>query len=354
MKKVFVSGCYDILHGGHVEFFLQAKALGDYLIVSVASDEVLWKHKHRRPSIPLQHKIHLLKSLNMVNEVVIGKDPELGFDFKCELLRIRPDILAVTEDDRYGEEKKELCKQHNINYVVLPKTLNYEKISTSQIVKWVKAPSHVPLRIDFAGGWLDVPKYAIEGGYIVNCAISPLVSVEEWPYRIGSGLGGSAAFSILSGNDGVDSELKLGVGWQDPAIIHETGLCVWRSGPRPVLEFKVNPEFLKEKMAILWTQQTHVTPDLVDLKRNYSLIHRAGILARDAVKTQCLTMLAAAINMSYDAQLEEEMISLPTFGEIARKYCGGGHGGYAVYLFKERPTLRDGLEFVEPYLRTSF
>lgn len=35
-KIVFVSGCYDIIHGGHVEFFQQAKALGDYLVVCFA------------------------------------------------------------------------------------------------------------------------------------------------------------------------------------------------------------------------------------------------------------------------------------------------------------------------------
>jgi hypothetical protein len=37
----------------------------------------------------------------------------------------------------------------------------------------------------------------------------------------------------------VQSELDLGVGWQDPAVIRETGLCVWHSGPAPVLDFKV-------------------------------------------------------------------------------------------------------------------
>ena len=39
MKKVFVSGCYDILHAGHLQFFEEARALGDYLIVSFASAE---------------------------------------------------------------------------------------------------------------------------------------------------------------------------------------------------------------------------------------------------------------------------------------------------------------------------
>ncbi|HAY37427.1 MAG TPA: cytidyltransferase, partial [Bacteroidetes bacterium] len=53
MKKVFVSGCYDAMHGGHVEFFRQAKALGDHLTVCVPSDDVLLMYKKRLPWIPL-------------------------------------------------------------------------------------------------------------------------------------------------------------------------------------------------------------------------------------------------------------------------------------------------------------
>lgn len=59
--KVFVSGCYDILHGGHLEFWSQARALGTYLIVSFASDDVLSAHKsNRRSSIPTEHKRQLI------------------------------------------------------------------------------------------------------------------------------------------------------------------------------------------------------------------------------------------------------------------------------------------------------
>ena len=59
--KVFVSGCYDILHGGHLEFWSQARALGDYLVVSFASDDVLAAHKsNRRSSIPTEHKKQLI------------------------------------------------------------------------------------------------------------------------------------------------------------------------------------------------------------------------------------------------------------------------------------------------------
>jgi glycerol-3-phosphate cytidylyltransferase-like family protein len=52
MTCVFVSGCYDILHAGYVQFFREARALGSHLTVSFASAEVLWVHKRRRSSLP--------------------------------------------------------------------------------------------------------------------------------------------------------------------------------------------------------------------------------------------------------------------------------------------------------------
>lgn len=122
MKKVFVSGCYDILHAGHLQFFEEARALGDYLI--------------------------------------------------------------VTEDDKYGDLKRELCTKVGAHYTILPKTPpRFEPVSTSSIVRWVQAPTEAPLRVDFAGGWLDVPRFSRPGAFIVNCAISPLVSLREWPYE---------------------------------------------------------------------------------------------------------------------------------------------------------------------------
>jgi len=139
MKKVFVSGCYDILHGGHIEFFNQAKTLGDYLITSFASDKVLEKYKHKKSSIPEAHKKRILESLSMVDEVVMGDNTnDVGLDFKEHFLRIKPDILAVTEDDRFGKQKIALCKSIGAEYIVLPKNLGFEKTSTSEIIKKIK------------------------------------------------------------------------------------------------------------------------------------------------------------------------------------------------------------------------
>ncbi len=359
MKKIFVSGCYDILHAGHVQFFNDAKALGDHLTVCFASDEVLWKHKMRRPSIPQEHKQVLIQAFEMVDDVVIGCNMEIGMDFKDHFLRIKPDILAVTEDDQYAEKKLELCKQTGTQYYVLPKTPpKFEPVSTTKIVKWIRAPQEAPLRIDFAGGWLDVPRFARKGGFIVNCAISPLVSLKKWEYEKRSGVGGSGAWALLNGEDGISSELDLGVGWQDPAVIQETGLCVWESGKRPVLHFKRSGDMLKGLLALYFTDIEHDTPGIAERNRDYDLIYRAGQVAASAVLHSNLNKLAEAVKMSYRAQTEEGMEPLIDAEKcLARKYCGGGWGGYALYIFDSQKD-RDSFvarytqaKVIEPYTR---
>ncbi len=342
MKKVFVSGCYDILHAGHLQFFEEARALGDYLIVSFASADVLWHHKRRKPSIPDDHKRALLKGLRMIDEVVITNGHKEGLDFEEDFLRICPDFLIVTEDDKYGDIKRELCEQVGAKYTLLPKTPpRFEPVSTSSIVRWVQAPTEAPLRVDFAGGWLDVPRFSRPGEFIVNCAVSPLVSLREWSYEKQSGLGGSGAWALLNGRDGIESEIDLGVGWQDPAVIRETGLCVWRSGTSPVLDFKRNGDFLNGKLAILWTGGSHDTPGVVNVARDYDRIAHSGRIAREGTLQADIHRIAEAINLYHSTQLAEGMQSLPEIpGAIAKKYSGGGYGGYALYLFDDS-TLRD-------------
>jgi cytidyltransferase-like protein len=358
MKKVFISGCYDILHGGHIQFFREAKALGDHLTVCFASDQVLWDHKNRKTSIPQDHKLALMSALDIVDQVVIGTCQDLGLDFKDHFLEIKPDVLAVTDDDQYGDIKRALCAQVGAEYIVLPKTPpQFTPVSTSSIVRGIRTPAESPLRVDFGGGWLDVPTYARGNAYIVNCAISPTVSLNNWRYEQRSGLGGSGAWALLNGHDGVESELKLGVGWQDPAIIRETGVCAWESGPKPKLHFKRNGDFLKGCMALHYTQITHDTPANTQNTRDYDLIQKAGVTAKDAVLAGDRKQLAKAIQLSYQAQLDEGMAPLTEAEHaLANKYCGGGWGGYALYLFDSEPARNAFVESsphnraIEPYI----
>ncbi len=357
METVFVSGCYDILHGGHIEFFRQARALGDQLVVSVATDRIIRELKHREPALPLSHRLAILDALAMIDEVLVGDDDPAGLNFQSDFLRRKPQKLVVTEDDRFQQEKRDLCQRVGAQYIQLPKTSHLEPVSSTGIFQQLRAPEATPMRVDFAGGWLDVPQLARPGGRIVNCTISPLVTRHGSPYAPRSGLGGSAAHSVLSGCDGLATELAMGCGWQDIAVILETGLCIWRSGPRPVLEAKVRPDFLDGKMALWWTGQHHDTAQLVSRQRDYSLIEEAGRLAAEGALQGSVEQLGAGIDLSYRAQRQEGMETLDPEQALARKYCGSGWGGYALYVFAESAD-RDAFVArqqaslaIEPYLR---
>lgn len=356
-KVVFVSGCYDILHGEHIEFFYQAKSLGTKLIVSMASDEVIKKYKKRNPSIPFDDRHRILLNLKVIDRLVVGRNLEKeGLDFYDEFMRLKPNLLVVRQDDKFSRQKKDLCNQTGAMYVVIPYDMN---IHTTDIISRLRAPQSVPLRIDFAGGWLDMPKFAIDGGYIVNCTINKHMTIDKWDHKQSTGLGGSAAFFILSGKNGVKEELSSGVGWQDPACILETGLCVWRSGQLPILDCKVNPDFLRGRLALLYMGGLHNTAEIANYPRKLELIEKAGRIAREGVLSQNVNKIAEAIQISYNVQLEEGMSKLPYYVKtLAKKYCGSGHGGHAFYLFEtpedRAASLDEKLIPIEPYIRTDY
>ena len=216
-----------------------------------------------------------------------------------------------------------------------------------------------PLRVDFAGGWLDVPKFSCPQGRIVNVAVTPQVMIDDLDKGRYSGLGGSAARSILQGVDSISSEIEAGAGWQDPAIMLETGLCVWQSGERPTLLLKVNPDqLLRGRMAIVWTgARQDGTVEIANHKRDFAKI-AAGMAAEVAVRKHSFDKLCAAVNRSYAIQCSEGMKPLPEAG-VAMKYCGAGHGGNAVYLFADADSRQQFLSVtpdsmaIEPYLKAT-
>ncbi|MBQ8375657.1 MAG: adenylyltransferase/cytidyltransferase family protein [Akkermansia sp.] len=360
MKKVFVSGAFNVLHAGHIRFFEDARKLGDYLIVSYPPADLLWKLYDKKSVLDDLDKKTVISSLSMVDEVVESTDEDVELSFRTAFLQTAPHVLAVTTDDQHMEAKRRFCESVGAEFVVLDKTEPQQgQTTSSQVLSRVKAPMHAPLRVDFAGGWLDVPENAMPGEYVVNCSISPTVSLKEWLYRQGAGLGGSGGWSVLNGWDPVKSELGLGVGWQDPAVIAETGACVWKSGGRPVLDFKNTGDFLKGCMAVYDTRVKHFTPGFAGYERSYERIAKAARIARLGVQQQDVAVLAVGVQMSYQLQLEEGMQPLPDIGcQLAHKYCGGGHGGYALYLYENqeaRDAAVDACEDmypVEPYCRT--
>ena len=125
MKRVMVSGCYDILHAGHVTFFEDAKAaaklmLGDevHLTVCIASDRVIRSLKGREPSSPQSNRKKVIEALHIVDSVLIGDDEPEHMNFASDLKRYGYHALVCTEDDKYQEEKTRMCEQMEIPYLI--------------------------------------------------------------------------------------------------------------------------------------------------------------------------------------------------------------------------------------------
>jgi cytidyltransferase-like protein len=351
MKKVYVSGCFDLLHAGHIQFFKDAKALGDVLIVDFAGDDVLWRYKQRRSVMPESHKKMLLESIECVDKVYVSKGQSMAVPFAENFLAEKPDILAVTDDDTFEADKRILCNQAGCQYVKLTKRPPAENvdISTTSLIRRASRPKQIPLRIDFAGGWLDVPQYARQGAYVVNAAIDWFIGQDTIPCPAGSGLGGSAAWALLHGQDTITAEAANGAGWQDPAAIQETGLCVWQSGIRPRLVVKSNADWFTYTIGLYDTQIPHSTQSISAIDRDYDAIGHASLCAYNGVIRQSSTLMANAVDMAYQVQLDEGMQPLPDMGEVAKKYCGSGHGGYAMYLFDGQSP--DTIKTVRIYTR---
>ena len=113
--KVFVSGCYDMLHSGHVAFFEEAARLGD-LYVGLGNDENIFQLKNRKTMNSEAERLYMVKSIRYVKDAWVNSG--MGkMDFVKEVKALKPDIFFVNHDG-YTDEKAEFCKAHNIRLVV--------------------------------------------------------------------------------------------------------------------------------------------------------------------------------------------------------------------------------------------
>jgi rfaE bifunctional protein nucleotidyltransferase chain/domain len=134
MKKiVLVGGCFDLLHFGHISFLKQAKALGEYLIVALESDENVRRKKgDARPIHTQTQRKEMLESLSFVDEV-IALPPMHGYpDYLKLVQKIKPAVIAVTEGDHTKVKKMEQAKEVGATVVEIPKI---HTPSTSQLAK---------------------------------------------------------------------------------------------------------------------------------------------------------------------------------------------------------------------------
>ena len=118
-KKVFVSGCYDLLHSGHVEFFQQASRYGD-LYVGIGSDATYLEYKHRKPMFPQEERLFMVKNIKAVKDAYINEGSGV-IDFLPTLDKVKPDVFVVNAEGG-SDEKRRICAERGIEYVELQRT----------------------------------------------------------------------------------------------------------------------------------------------------------------------------------------------------------------------------------------
>lgn len=115
MTKVFVSGCFDVLHSGHVRFFEEASQYGD-LYVSIGSDKTVLELKNRPTLYNEQERLYMVSSLKFVHRAFVASGSG-KLDFENEIRQIKPDIFFVNEDG-HSDEKQKFIESLGIRYVV--------------------------------------------------------------------------------------------------------------------------------------------------------------------------------------------------------------------------------------------
>ena len=168
-KKVFVSGCYDLLHSGHVAFFEEAASHGD-LYVGLGSDQTIFSLKNRKTINNDSERLYMVKSIKYVKDAWINKGSGI-MDYLDEIKQLKPDILFVNEDGD-SPAKIDLCEKLGIEYVVSKRIPKDDLPSRS--TTGIRSKSIIPYRLDLAGGWLDQPYVSKHHpGPVITISIEP-------------------------------------------------------------------------------------------------------------------------------------------------------------------------------------
>jgi D-beta-D-heptose 7-phosphate kinase/D-beta-D-heptose 1-phosphate adenosyltransferase len=145
-KKIgLCSGCFDVFHSGHAVFFEQCKELVDVLIVVVGSDSAIRENKGEgRPVNSQNNRAFLVASIENVDYAIIGEEAEDmrpgKIDFYNIMKELKPDVFILNNDDSAVEQKRELCKEFNVELKLVERTVPdfLKGVSSTGIIKQIR------------------------------------------------------------------------------------------------------------------------------------------------------------------------------------------------------------------------
>jgi cytidyltransferase-like protein len=360
-KKVFVSGCFDMLHSGHVRFLEEAATYGE-VHIGLGSDRTVRELKGRAPVNTQAERQYMLEALRHVKSCRVNRGSGV-LDFLAELDQLAPEIFVVNADGN-SPAKAELCRERGIQYVVLQRTpsAGLPVRSTTSLRKECR----IPYRLDLAGGWLDQPFVSqLAAGPVLTISLEPIIEFNE---RSGMASSSRRRAIELWQTDLPDGDLekqakmlfafenppgtKIFAGSQDAIGIVYPGLnrLDYAGEHWPVTITTETDETI-----LRWLEQhLHLVPlrprtDDYDVFKNRDLVApKAAALATaatacwDAIRQRNLPEFGRRLRESFEAQVAlfpemsspaiQQMITQYAPQALGWKLSGAGGGGYLVLV----------------------
>ncbi|MCM1028173.1 MAG: adenylyltransferase/cytidyltransferase family protein [Pseudoflavonifractor sp.] len=367
--KVFVSGCYDMLHSGHVAFFKEASAYGD-LYVGIGSDSTIMELKHHKPVYSEKERLYMVKAIRYVTDASINRGSGM-LDFIDTIDRLKPNIFVVNSDG--GSDAKRLfCQERGIKYIVLERKPDEGLEARSTTSLRTSVPSRLPYRIDIAGTWIDQPYVSQHGhGWAITASIEPTVEFMErggmststrnaarkiWPYELPDYNEEMLARLLFCFENDPESDGLIS-GAQDSIGICMTGVTrhfyegrYWPSKIEQTHDEEVI-SWLESHIALLPMFPRRPGCSVVDGKditsEKVGRLTDAAERCWDAMMARDLPAFAQAYRDSFKAQTDmfpamiqpgvEEYISYWEPRSLALKMAGAGGGGHLILVFDKIP-----------------
>jgi len=371
-KKVFVSGCYDLLHSGHVEFFRQASQYGD-LYVGIGSDATILGYKHHKTVYSEQERLFMVKSIRYVKDAYINAGSGI-LDFLPTLDIVKPDILVVNSDGG-NDDKRRLCEERGIEYIVLERD-PHEGLKARSSTDLKKTESQIPTRLDIAGTWIDQPyvsQYA--PGWAITISLEPTFEIRErcglststrnvirriWPYNLPNMDPETLARLVFCFENHPEREDGIISGAQDAIGIFIPGLCRhWYDNhfwPEKI-------ESCQDEKVLSWLENHLVMIPMEPRRPGCSVIEGKDITepkvkaladAADncwqAILARDLDAFARSYRASFDAQVAmfpamiqgcvQSYIDKYRNEVLAWKLPGAGGGGYLACVVNDAPSFQ--------------